>query len=152
MSRLEKQSELRPGKTRLVRHGLGWMDLRTWLEYDRFVNRLPFLVFCALLAMLYISNRYSCERKVRELAVVQKKVEEHRFYYDSTKDELARNSRQSSVAERVAGRGVVELTAPPIILSSVEDEKGTRHWLRSFSLRSPEQASDSKHRNPQANR
>jgi hypothetical protein len=151
MARGETQGEKGLSRLRLVRHGLAWMDLRSWMEYDRFVKRLPFLVFCTVLAMLYIGNRYSCERKVRELAVLQKKVEEHRFYYDSTKDELARNSRQSRVAERVAGRGVVELTDPPIILSSGQQEKRT-NWLRQLSTRSHAQPNERKQRNPQANR
>ncbi len=108
----DKSSE----KRQRIQQLLGLLDLREWMQYDRFVLRMPFLVFCTFLAIFYIWNRHTFERKVRELDRVSRELTEMRWYYDTAKDELARSSRQSRVADRVAARGIVELTEPPMII------------------------------------
>lgn len=99
-----------------VRELLTLLDWREWMQYNRFVERLPFLLFCGLIGIFYIWNRHTFERQVRELDRMNRELTELRWYYDTAKDELARNSRQSKVADRVASRGVMELTQPPIII------------------------------------
>ena len=113
---MAKEELTNPTQKKGIRELLAFLDVRDWMQYNRFVDRLPFLLFCVLIGIFYIWNRHTFERQVRELYRLNKELTELRWYYDTAKDELARNSRQSSVAERVAIRGVMELTEPPIII------------------------------------
>lgn len=94
------------------------LDWREWVQYDRVVRHLPFFGFLALLATVYISNRHTMERQSRELDEIRKELVELQWYYDTANDELARHSRQSKVARRVADQGIKELTTPPIIIDA----------------------------------
>jgi|GEM_PF-668778 len=111
------------GKRSALQEFLALVDVRNWWQYNRFVDRLPFLLFCTFLAGFYIWNRHTFERQVRELDRLNRELTEMRWYYDTAKDELARHSRQSSVADRVAARGILELTQPPLIIAEEKSNK-----------------------------
>jgi len=111
------------GKRNALQDFLSVVDVRQWWKYNRFVDRMPFLLFCTFLAAFYIWNRHTFERQVRELDRLNRELTEMRWYYDTAKDELARYSRQSSVADRVAARGILELTQPPLIISEEKSRK-----------------------------
>ncbi len=119
----ENKNTENSNKQRGLHELLSFLDVREWLQYNRFVDRLPFLMFCSALGILYIWNRHTVERQVRELDRMNRKVTEQRWYYDTAKDELARNSRQSNVADRVAARGILELMEPPLIIVEESTEK-----------------------------
>jgi hypothetical protein len=104
--------------TRRRREWLALLDAREWLQYDRVVRHLPFLLFLSGLAALYIHNRHTVERQSRELDAIRKELTELEWYHDTANDELARLSRQSEVADRVAAQGIRELTTPPIIIAT----------------------------------
>jgi hypothetical protein len=105
-------------KTQAQRELLTLLDWREWVQYDRVVRHLPFFGFLAVLAVVYISNRHTMERQSRELDAIRKELVELQWYYDTANDELARHSRQSKVARRVADQGIEELTTPPIIIDA----------------------------------
>jgi len=115
-------------RTHARRELLAMLDARDWLSYDRVVQRLPFLTFLSLLAAMYIGNRHTVERQSRDLDNIRQELTELAWYYDTANDELARRSRQSEVAERVASQGIHELTAPPRIIAAtpVTLKKGVR--------------------------
>lgn len=117
-----KKSPVTTGRAKTSRELGGLLDLGGWLNYDRFVARLPFVLFLCGLAVVYIWNKHTVERQVRELNDIKKEVTELRWDYDSSKDALARASRQSSVASRVAEHEIFELTEPPLVIL-IEKEK-----------------------------
>lgn len=108
----------RSSKAKAQRELLALLDWREWVQYDRVVRHLPFFGFLALLAAAYISNRHTMERQSRELDAIRNQLVELQWYYDTANDELARHSRQSKVARRVADQGIKELTTPPIIIDA----------------------------------
>lgn len=97
------------------------LDMSSWLRYETFVRRLPFLFYLFFLAALYIGNRHRVEKQVRQLDAVNKDLIEMRWHYEASKEELAKRSRQSSVATLVVENGVRELTRPPFIIEVSED-------------------------------
>ena len=88
------------------------------------VNQVPFIIFLAFLAILYIANRYHAERVVRETVKIQREVEELRFESITTASDLMFISKQSEVARMVQEKklGLEELVEPPSKIV-IENEK-----------------------------
>lgn len=88
------------------------------------VNQVPFIIFLAFLAILYIANRYHAERVVRETVKMQREVEELRFESITTASGLMYISKQSEVARMVQEKnlGLEELVEPPSKIV-IENEK-----------------------------
>lgn len=85
----------------------------SFLTQQGFLRGLPFVIFLAFLAMIYIANIYVAESKKREIEKLNKELKELRFEYVITKSKLMHLSKQSQVARRMALRGVKESRTPP---------------------------------------
>lgn len=130
------RNEYRPNKTpkrKAIREMSSMLEASSWFQYDRFIERLPFLLFCVFLAGVYIYNRHTMERRIRDLDRVQKEIVELRWYHDSAKDELARKSRQSSVARLVESQGIEELMKPPHVIAAGEEAEAVSDYRRNLS-------------------
>lgn len=93
-------------------------SIQTVLNGSFLVNRkavrfLPFIFFLAFLGILYISNIYYAEKKVREINSLRRELKELRYEYISEKSKLMHKSKQSEVAKSLEGTGIKELTVPP---------------------------------------
>jgi len=79
------------------------------------LNNLGYVVFLAVLAALYIANRYNAERITRESARLQSEVKDLRAEALSTSAELMFISRQSQVYRMINEKGLEleELKTPP---------------------------------------
>ena len=73
---------------------------------------LPFLIFIAFLASIYISNNYYTETKIREINKMRRELKELRYEYITSKSELTNLSKQSQLAKRLNEKGVKESTDP----------------------------------------
>jgi len=87
-------------------------------------EQLPFALFLASLAILYIGNRYSAERVVKNINALQKEIKELRSESIATASELMYKSKQSVIADECEkrGLGIKEATEPPVVLKV--DENG----------------------------
>jgi hypothetical protein len=87
-------------------------------------NALPFVLFLALLGMIYIANRNVAEKNIRDIDKITKEVKELSWDYKTTKAELAFKSTLSEVAKRADTLGLKESVQPPHILDAeeVQDE------------------------------
>ena len=89
------------------------------------VNQVPFIIFLASHAILYIANRYHAERVVRETVKIQNEVKELRFESITTASDLMYISKQSEVARMVKEKelGLEELVEPPskIVIESKKE-------------------------------
>lgn len=74
---------------------------------------LPYVLFLTGLAMVYISNNYYAQRKIREMNRIETEMKELRFEYRSTNSYLMFESKQSEVARKLEGTGIEESTEPP---------------------------------------
>ncbi len=85
------------------------------LTKDTIINQLPFFLFLAFLAVIYIGNQYHAERLVNEVSQLKKQREEKRSEYISSASDLMRFTRQSKVIELLKKNnlGLKPLTTPP---------------------------------------
>jgi hypothetical protein len=94
------------------------------INAERATRALPFLLFLALLGMIYIANRHLAEKNIRDIDKVGKEVKELSYDYKTTKAELAFKSTLTEVAKRVDTLGIKESVQPPhkIMAEEVQDE------------------------------
>ena len=83
---------------------------------------MPFMIFLALLTMLYIANSHMAVKNIRDIDKLNKEVKELSWEYKSLKADLMFKSKLTEVAKKVDTLGLKELIEPPkkIIVSSDE--------------------------------
>ncbi len=82
---------------------------------------LPFILFLALLGMLYIANRNYAEKNIRDIEKINKEVKELSYDYKTTKAELAYRSTLTQVAKQADTLGIKESLLPPEKITVQED-------------------------------
>jgi hypothetical protein len=90
---------------------------------EKATKALPFVLFLALLGMLYIGNNHMAERNIRAIDTTTRRVNELSYEYKATKAELAHNSTLTEVAKKVDSLGLKEAIAPPQKITVEEVEK-----------------------------
>jgi hypothetical protein len=82
---------------------------------EEVVKHLPYVLFLAFLALLYIANGYYAEDTVRQLNKEGNELKELRSEYISTKSDLMYISKQSEVASMAEKKnlGLKESLVPP---------------------------------------
>ncbi len=92
-----------------------------FLARKKTMENMPFLLFLAFLAIIYIGNSYYAEKNIRRIEKLQKELKELRYEHIYTKSKLMSKSRQSEVAESLSDRGVKESRTPPGKIKTEED-------------------------------
>jgi hypothetical protein len=85
----------------------------SFLTNDKTTKNLPYLLFLAFLAIIYIGNSYYAEKNIRKVERLQKELRELRYKHISTKSQLMQRTRQSKVASILSTKGIKESTVPP---------------------------------------
>src|SRR5689334_2718998 len=93
------------------------------INLESIVRQVPFILFLAFIAMLYISNTYYAEKTVRDINKTKDELKDLRAEYIYTKSELMFSSRQSEVAAMVADQQIKESTVPPQTITVTKKEK-----------------------------
>ena len=93
------------------------------INLESVVKQIPFILFIALIAVLYIANSYYAEKTIRDINKVKSEVKDLRAEYIYTKSELMFSSRQSEVAAMVAGQEIKESTVPPQTIIVTKSKK-----------------------------
>ena len=83
---------------------------------------MPFLIFLALLTMLYIANSHMAVKNIRDIDKLNKEVKELSWEYKSLKADLMFKSKLTEVAKKVDTLGLKELTEPPKKIIVSRDE------------------------------
>jgi hypothetical protein len=92
--------------------------------YRWIVKNLPFFLFLAVLAIVYIANGHYADNTVRNINKVNRELKELQFEYKTLKSEVMFRSKQSELARAVAPLGLKELTVPPaVLIDTVGNEK-----------------------------
>ena len=94
------------------------------LNAETATKALPFILFLALLGMIYIANRHLAEKNIRDIDKITKEVKELSWDYKTTKADLAFKSTLTEVVKRADTLGIKESTQPPqkIAAQEVHDE------------------------------
>lgn len=80
------------------------------LNYEWIVMNIPFFLFLAFLAILYIANGHKADNTVRAINASQQGLKELQFEYKTLKAELMRSSRAEQIenAMKPFGLGVAK--------------------------------------------
>ena len=90
------------------------------INADTATNALPFVLFLALLGMIYIANRHFAEKNIRDIDKISKEVKELSWDYKTAKADLAFKSTLTQVAKQADTLGIKESMQPPQKLSAEE--------------------------------
>lgn len=78
----------------------------SWLTLDTIAKRLPFILFCVLLMLLYIANRYHAEHVIRQTLDMKKEIKNLRAEEITASYELINLNRPSEVQAIVEAKGL----------------------------------------------
>ena len=82
------------------------------------VKMVPFMLFLALLAVIYISNGHEADNVIRQTAEVQRLLKQKQYEYKTLKADLMYRSKESELVEAVQPLGLIKPQTPPIIINS----------------------------------
>lgn len=91
----------------------GW---KKWLNYQSIVKQIPFMLFLAVLAVIYIYNGHYADKTIRQINRTAKEVKELQWEYKTVKGEVMFRSKQSELVKAVEPLGLKELTSSPVVL------------------------------------
>ena len=103
-----KERDLKPNSARA-----GWKRI---LNYQSIVKQVPFFLFLAFLAVLYIYNGHYADKTIRDINQTAKDVKELQYEYKTVKSEVMFRSKQSELVKAVEPLGLKELTVAPVVL------------------------------------
>ena len=76
---------------------------KRFIGYRWIVRNIPFFLFLAGLAVIYIYNGHNADKTVRNINKVSKELKELQYEYKTLKGELMLKSKQSELAKSVYG-------------------------------------------------
>ena len=92
------------------------IDWKRFLNHKWVVRNIPYFLFLAILAVLYIYNGHYTDKMTRKISATEKHIRELEYEYKTIKSEVIFRSKASELARAVAPLGLKELTVPPILL------------------------------------
>ena len=102
---------------KIVQQGAGQkFDWRRLVNYKWIAKNIPFFLFLAMLAVLYIYNGHYADKLMRRTATTEKHIKELEYEYKTIKSEVIFRSKASELIKAVEPLGLKELTKPPIVL------------------------------------
>ena len=99
------------------------MDWRRLFNYQWVVKNIPFFLFLAMLAVLYIYNGHYADKLTRKISVTEKHIKELEYEYKTVKSEVIFRSKASELIKAVDPLGLKELVTPPVLLVDNEKKK-----------------------------
>jgi len=87
------------------------------VRYQWIIRNLPYFLFLAFLAVIYIYNGHYADRVVRDVGKTARELQELQYEYKSLKSEVMFRSKQSELAKAVEPFGLKPLSSPPLVLS-----------------------------------
>jgi Bacteriodetes cell division protein (FtsL-like) len=92
-------------------------DWKQVFNYNRIVKNIPFFLFLALLAIVYIYNGHHADKLVRKITATEKNIKELEYEYKTVKSDLIFRSKASELVKAVEPMGLKEPKVPPMLLS-----------------------------------
>jgi hypothetical protein len=99
-----------------------WLHLGRWLRGQWLVKHVPFVVFIAMLGVLYIANGHMADNTIRNIGKASYHLKQLQYQYKTIQAEIIFRSKESEMVKAVAPLGVKRLTEPPVVLKS-QNEK-----------------------------
>src|SRR5687768_13751417 len=86
------------------------------LNYQSIVKQIPFFLFLALLAVVYIYNGHYADKTIRAISRTERELKELQYEYKTVKGDVLFRSKQSELVKAVEPLGLKELMAAPVVL------------------------------------
>lgn len=93
------------------------------LNYQSVVKQIPFFLFLALLAVVYIYNGHYADKTIREISKTERELKELQYEYKTVKGEVLFRSKQSELVKAVEPLGLKELMTAPVVLIDSSNQK-----------------------------
>jgi len=90
------------------------------INYTWIVKHFAFLLFLALLGVIYIANGHWADNTVRDINITQKQVKDMEYEYKNLKSLEMYRSRESQVTQAAAALGLKPAATPPVKLEIVQ--------------------------------
>ena len=84
-----------------------------YLSKEWVTGNISYILYVALLAMIYIANTYYTEKKFKAIERTKSELKELRYEYITTKSILMFQGRQSEISKRAVIQGLREAKMPP---------------------------------------
>ena len=94
-----------------------------FISTEKATSALPFLMYLALLGMIYIGNMHLAEKTIRDIDDITKEVKERGWDYKTAKADMAFKSTLTEVAKRADTLGVRQSIEPPQKITVKEEEQ-----------------------------
>ncbi|RYF89816.1 MAG: hypothetical protein EOO03_05110 [Chitinophagaceae bacterium] len=91
-------------------------EWKKMFNYKWIVSNIPFFLFLACLAVLYIYNGHMADKLARKIAASEKNIKELEYEYKSVKAEVIYRSKASELVKAVEALGLRESKQPPVVL------------------------------------
>ena len=86
------------------------------LNYQSIVRQMPFFLFLAFLAVIYIYNGHYADKTIRDISKTAREVKELQYEYKTVKGAELFQSKQSELLQVVQPLGLKEMTQAPVVL------------------------------------
>jgi hypothetical protein len=100
-----------------------WMGIKRMIRYQWMLSNLPYFLFLAFLAVLYIYNGHYADRVVRDIGKTGKELKELQYEYKSLRSEVMFRSKQSELAKAMEPFGLKALASPPVVLNDSSENR-----------------------------
>ena len=110
-------------KEDIENNGVQKIDWRKLITYKWVVKNVPFFLFLAVLAVLYIYNGHHADKLIKEITKTEKNLKELEYEYKSVKSEVIFRSKASELIKVVEPLGLKESKEPPVVLVPEKTEE-----------------------------
>jgi hypothetical protein len=80
------------------------------------VKNIPFFLYLACLAILYIYNGHRVEKTIKDISKISKELKEYQFEFKMLRSEWMLITKQSEVVKAAVPFGLQETDTPPVNL------------------------------------
>ena len=78
------------------------------------VKNIPFFLFLAILAIMYIANGHYADKTIRKINALEKHLKEMEYEFKTVKRNVIFRSKESELVKAVEPLGLKELISPPL--------------------------------------
>jgi hypothetical protein len=89
-------------------------DWKKIVGYRWIPGNIPFFLFLALLAVMYIANGHMADKTIRKISDTEKEIRQLEFEYKTAKSEVMASSREPEIVKAASPLGLKIDTVPPI--------------------------------------
>jgi cell division protein FtsL len=88
------------------------------LQYQWIVKHLPFFLFIAVLAVVYIANGHYSDKTIRNINTAKNQLKQLQYEYKDLKAEVMFKGKESEIVRTVEPLGLKRLVQPPVMLKT----------------------------------